>query len=130
MGVLISEEAFEGPADIKLPAAIGRAWLRITGWVDSLIPQSEIRNPQSVAVFLDQPLIEGHKFDQEISRVAIVCGNCAGQDERPRRTLLIRDPLTQVGRCADCGGQSYELACRCYPRTRFRVRSSGFRVQG
>jgi hypothetical protein len=37
--------------------------------------------------------------------VQIVCGDCAGDGERPIRTCL-----DQSGRCARCGGTSYVLA--------------------
>lgn len=130
MGVLIGGEIFEGSTideDLNLHDAITRAWPRLVAWINSLIPQSAIRNPQSAAVFIDQPFVRGHRFEREVSRVAIVCGNCAGKDDRPRRTLLIRDSLTQAGRCADCGGRSYVLASRCYPGN--PVRGSAFEVR-
>jgi hypothetical protein len=37
--------------------------------------------------------------------VQIVCGDCAGNSERPIRTML-----DQSGRCFQCGGASYVLA--------------------
>ena len=37
--------------------------------------------------------------------IQIVCGNCAGDEIRPRRTYLDR-----FGNCAQCGGHSYLLA--------------------
>lgn len=37
--------------------------------------------------------------------VQIICGDCCGDDERPRKTYLDR-----FGNCMDCGGHSYILA--------------------
>jgi hypothetical protein len=37
--------------------------------------------------------------------VQIICGDCAGEDERPIKTYL-----DQSGNCAVCGGSSYLLA--------------------
>jgi len=37
--------------------------------------------------------------------VQIVCGNCCGEAESPRKTYLDRS-----GNCAQCGGRSYILA--------------------
>ena len=42
-----------------------------------------------------------------VTTVQIVCGDCAGFETLPRRTFL-----TAEGRCAKCGGRSYELAAR------------------
>ena len=41
--------------------------------------------------------------------IQIVCGNCAGDEFRPRRTYLDRS-----GNCSQCGGQSYLLASSVY----------------
>jgi hypothetical protein len=41
--------------------------------------------------------------------IQIVCGNCAGDELRPRRTYLDR-----VGNCSQCGGHSYLLASSMY----------------
>jgi hypothetical protein len=41
--------------------------------------------------------------------IQIVCGNCAGDELRPRRTYLDR-----FGSCSQCGGQSYLLASSVY----------------
>lgn len=41
--------------------------------------------------------------------IQIICGNCAGEEIRPRRTYLDRD-----GNCSECGGQSYLLASNIY----------------
>jgi hypothetical protein len=37
--------------------------------------------------------------------VQIICGDCSGDSEKPRRTCL-----DIFGRCEDCGGRSYVLA--------------------
>src|SRR5215470_18831493 len=37
--------------------------------------------------------------------VQIICGDCSGDYEKPRRTYL-----DLLGRCEDCGGTSYVLA--------------------
>ena len=37
--------------------------------------------------------------------IQIICGDCAGDDERPKRTYL-----DQFGNCAQCGGHSFVLA--------------------
>jgi hypothetical protein len=44
--------------------------------------------------------------------IQIVCGNCAGDELRPRRTYLDR-----FGSCSECGGQSYLLASSVYGYT-------------
>jgi hypothetical protein len=41
--------------------------------------------------------------------IQIICGNCAGEDDRPERTYLDRD-----GNCSQCGGHSYVLASSVY----------------
>jgi hypothetical protein len=41
--------------------------------------------------------------------IQIVCGNCAGDELRPRRTYLDRS-----GNCSLCGGHSYLLASSVY----------------
>jgi hypothetical protein len=41
--------------------------------------------------------------------IQIVCGNCAGDEFRPRRTYLDR-----FGNCSHCGGHSYLLASNIY----------------
>jgi hypothetical protein len=136
MGVIITDEMIQpaapGTDGLEAIARLGR---RVRAWIDLMLAvpgfnrQSAIDNRQSsIAVFIDKPFIEGRQFERELSRTWIVCGNCAGDDDRPRRTMLIRDPLTQTGCCAGCGGRSYELAARCYPRK--PVSGSGFGVQG
>src|SRR5437763_16780247 len=42
---------------------------------------------------------------RELTERLIVCGDCGGDGLNPRKTLL-----TEQGRCASCGGQSYVLA--------------------
>jgi len=37
--------------------------------------------------------------------IQIICGDCAGDEERPKRTYL-----DQFGNCAQCGGHSFVLA--------------------
>src|SRR5215468_9864968 len=41
--------------------------------------------------------------------IQIVCGNCAGDEFRPKRTYLDRS-----GNCSECGGHSYLLASSIY----------------
>ncbi|HKF53968.1 MAG TPA: hypothetical protein VKJ45_00940 [Blastocatellia bacterium] len=41
--------------------------------------------------------------------IQIVCGNCSGDEFRPRRTYLDRS-----GNCSECGGHSYLLASSIY----------------
>jgi hypothetical protein len=41
--------------------------------------------------------------------VQIICGNCSGDDARPRRTLL-----SLLNTCTQCGGNSYVLASNLY----------------
>jgi hypothetical protein len=43
--------------------------------------------------------------------IQIICGNCAGEDERPKRTFLDR-----FGNCEQCNGHSYILASTMYAR--------------
>ncbi|HWN99246.1 MAG TPA: hypothetical protein VNS63_08255 [Blastocatellia bacterium] len=52
------------------------------------------------------PLQVEHRSSEVLTvAVQIVCGDCAGEGERPVRTCL-----DQSGRCARCGGTSYVLA--------------------
>ena len=44
--------------------------------------------------------------------VQIICGNCSGDDARPRRTLL-----SLLNTCVQCGGNSYVLASNLYFQT-------------
>ena len=44
--------------------------------------------------------------------IQIVCGNCAGEDDRPKRTYLDR-----FGDCSQCGGHSYILASTLYAQS-------------
>lgn len=37
--------------------------------------------------------------------VQIICGDCSGEDEHPKKTYMDR-----AGNCAQCGGRSYLLA--------------------
>jgi len=39
--------------------------------------------------------------------IQIICGDCCGEEERPRKTYLDR-----FGNCAQCGGHSYILAAQ------------------
>lgn len=41
--------------------------------------------------------------------IQIICGDCSGDDESPRRTYLNR-----VANCSVCGGHSYVLASSVY----------------
>ncbi len=61
----------------------------------------------SPVVFIDQPTVAA----REITRTMIVCGDCAGDSNNPRKTLLTRE-----GRCANCGGNSYVLASILFQR--------------
>ena len=49
-------------------------------------------------------LIEPHN-DVLTVGVQIICGNCCGESESPRKTYLDRS-----GNCVQCGGRSYILA--------------------
>jgi len=40
-----------------------------------------------------------------VTQINIVCGDCAGDELLPIKTKLTTD-----GRCAECGGRSYEFA--------------------
>src|SRR5262249_20972945 len=44
--------------------------------------------------------------------IQIICGNCAGDELRPKRTYLDRS-----GNCSECGGHSYLLATSIYGHT-------------
>jgi hypothetical protein len=67
-------------------------------WDESLVNRYEEPAPQ---VFIDNPKVK----PRALTFTQIICGNCAGQGELPRKTLL-----TEQGLCADCGGRSYQLA--------------------
>ncbi|HQZ81617.1 MAG TPA: hypothetical protein PLR83_00225 [Pyrinomonadaceae bacterium] len=54
-------------------------------------------------------LLTGSLFDTispasipAVTATRIVCGDCAGDETLPRKTMLTAD-----GRCAECGGRSY-----------------------
>ena len=44
-------------------------------------------------------------WERSATETLIVCLNCAGEEENPRKTFL-----TRSGRCDSCGGRSYFLA--------------------
>jgi hypothetical protein len=46
--------------------------------------------------------------------IQIICGNCAGEDDRPKRTHLDR-----FGDCSQCGGHSYVLASTLYAQAQY-----------
>ena len=51
--------------------------------------------------------------------IQIVCGNCAGDELRPKRTYLDR-----AGNCSQCGGHSYLLASSVYgPQVKAEVQA-------
>src|SRR5258708_2534820 len=54
-------------------------------------------------LFINRPEVETR--DVTMITVMIVCGDCAGDDFVPRKTLLTAD-----GCCDSCGGRSYVLA--------------------
>jgi hypothetical protein len=65
-------------------------------------------------VFIDRPTVA----PREITRTMIVCGDCAGEYDNPRKTLL-----TKEGRCAGCGGNSYVLAAIILRKRRLDMRT-------
>ena len=48
---------------------------------------------------------------RNVTERMIICGNCAGDDPLPRKTLLAEDDT-----CATCGGRSYVLASKVFHR--------------
>jgi hypothetical protein len=46
---------------------------------------------------------------RSITSLMIICGNCAGDHQNPRKTLLTKD-----GNCSACGGGSYVLASKFF----------------
>ena len=68
---------------------------------DSDCIQIERVSDNGPQVFIDRPLISR----REVTEMMIVCGNCAGDDPNPVKTLM-----TKAGCCASCGGRSYVLA--------------------
>jgi len=48
--------------------------------------------------------------------IQIICGNCSGDEFRPRRTYLDRS-----GNCSECGGHSYLLASSVYGYGQFKL---------
>ena len=48
---------------------------------------------------------------REVMDILIVCGDCSGDEELPRKTKLTGD-----FRCENCGGRSYALAARMLAR--------------
>jgi hypothetical protein len=52
--------------------------------------------------------------------IQIICGNCAGEDERPNRTYLDR-----FGDCSQCGGHSYLLASTLYAQSQYAQSQKG-----
>lgn len=67
------------------------------------------------------PEKERQLFDRtlslDLSIWQIVCGDCAGQDNRPAKTVL-----TLAGCCSKCGGRSYELASVMFSVAGIRIR--------
>jgi len=60
-------------------------------------------------VFIRDPLVTPRAGS--VLRTMIVCGDCAGDDANPRKTLLAAD-----GTCSECGGRSYVLASMLFQR--------------
>lgn len=60
---------------------------------------------ESKTVFIDRPEVAA----RAITTTIIICGNCAGDEQLPRRTLLSAE-----GKCSCCGGSSYVLASKFY----------------
>lgn len=53
----------------------------------------------------------------ELSKEKIVCWDCAGDEDRPKKTTL-----TMAGCCSKCGGRSYELASVVFGVAGIRIR--------
>ena len=72
-----------------------------------------------IAVVIVGIMLTSHRSDESqlseprvaapVVGIQIVCGNCAGDEFRPRRTYLDR-----YGNCVQCGGHSYLLASSVY----------------
>lgn len=68
---------------------------------ERLIAESTALPAKTPGVYIDDPYINL----QPVTGRMIVCGNCAGDDPLPRKTLLAADES-----CASCGSHSYVMA--------------------
>lgn len=59
-------------------------------------------------VFISDPLVTPRPLSHLLT--LIVCGDCAGDDRVPRKTLLAANST-----CVKCGGRSYVLASKLHP---------------
>jgi len=66
----------------------------------AVITTAAMRSAKSDPAQLIQP-----RVPVTLVGIQIICGDCAGDDERPRRTYL-----DQFGNCSQCGGHSFVLA--------------------
>ncbi|MCI0485417.1 MAG: hypothetical protein L0229_02340 [Blastocatellia bacterium] len=65
---------------------------------------------------VDRAQLTGLRASSPLLKVQIVCGDCAGEEGRPRRTFADRR-----GRCEECGGDSYVLASISFARAQRRA---------
>jgi hypothetical protein len=77
-----------------LLAALAESDRRLEARTDELQRQTPL-------VLIDHPGVT----PRSITGLMIVCGDCAGEEPLPRKTLLAAD-----GSCSTCGGGSYLLA--------------------
>jgi hypothetical protein len=73
-------------------------------------PQESDRKA-SRRVFITNPTVS----PRVLTTVLIVCGNCAGEEDLPRKTFATPD-----GCCSDCGSRNYFLASKLVQMTRWR----------
>ena len=52
------------------------------------------------------------RAERKLVGIQIICGNCAGDEARPRRTYL-----SEFDTCVQCGGDSFVLASNTYRPT-------------
>jgi hypothetical protein len=69
------------------------------------VRKSREQGANLASVFIDDPLMK----PRLVTMLMIICGDCAGDDPLPRKTLLAAD-----GKCSSCGGGSYILASRFF----------------
>jgi hypothetical protein len=58
------------------------------------------------------PCLNEPRAERKLVGIQIICGNCAGDEARPRRTYL-----SEFETCVQCGGDSFVLASNIYRPT-------------
>lgn len=96
MGTLLSETQDQ-------PRGVSPLWAALVAW---------LKARDTRTLFVSEPELDFCPA-RELTTQRIICGNCAGEEDHPRKTLL-----STAGNCAKCGGRSYALASKLFQPSR------------